>query len=72
MKFEIIFEEDGTYWASIDIGKDWIFTVWNDFDDLVKNMKEATSLYLEGNKDKSRNLLKLAKFLKVEKELYAS
>ncbi len=46
MKFEIIFEDNGTYGAAIKIGNEHIFTVGKDYDDLWKNIKDAVSCAL--------------------------
>ena len=64
MKFEIIFEDDGTYGAAISMGKESIFTIGENQADLLKNIKEAVECVFEKKEKLTQNNRKLVKFLK--------
>ncbi len=72
MKFEIIFEDDGTYGAAIKIGNEHIFTVGKNYDDLWKNIKEAVSLAFDDKKTMTKSHKQLANFLHLNDKVYAS
>jgi hypothetical protein len=72
MKFEIIFEDNGTYGAAIKIGSEHIFTVGKDYDDLWKNIKDAVSCAFHGKKTLTQNHKQLARFLHLNDKVYAS
>ena len=72
MKFEILFEDNGTYGAAIRIGKESIFTVGRDQTDLWKNIKEAVSCAFEKKGKLTPNHYQLVRFLNLEKKLHAA
>lgn len=72
MKFEIIFEDDGTYGAAIKIGNEHIFTVGKDQKDLRNNIKDAVSCAFDKKKKLSPSHYQLVKFLQMKDKTYAS
>ncbi len=72
MKFEIILEDNGQVGAVINIDNEHIFTVGKDFDDLLKNLKEAVACAFVDKKKQTAKYLQLAKFLHISDKVYAS
>ncbi len=64
LQFSIIKEDEGGYSASsFDYG---IFTQGETFEELLKNIKEATELYYENHADEVHSLKKMPVLLNLE------
>lgn len=72
MKFEIILEDDGQVGAVMNIDNEHIFTVGKDFDELLKNLKEAVTCAFADKKKKTVKYTQLAKFLHLKDKVYAA
>jgi predicted RNase H-like HicB family nuclease len=72
MKFEIILEDNGQVGAVMNIDNEHIFTVGKDFDELLKNLKEAVNVAFADKKKKTVKYTQLAKFLHLNDKVYAA
>ncbi len=69
---KIFFEDNWKFWAKLDLWKEKIYAVWNDYIDLLNSLKEGLEFYLSWKKNLSRKSSELSKFLKIDLKKYAS
>jgi predicted RNase H-like HicB family nuclease len=72
MKFEIILEDNGQVGAVMNIDHEHIFTVGKDFDELLKNLKEAVACAFTDKKKQTAKYIQVAKFLHLNDKVYAA
>jgi hypothetical protein len=72
MKFEIILEDNGQVGAVMNIDHEHIFTVGKDFNELLKNLKEAVACAFTDKKKQTPKYIQLAKFLHINDKVYAA
>jgi len=72
MKFEIILEDNWQVGAVMNIDHEHIFIVGKDFDELLKNLKEAVACAFTDKKKHTIKYIQLAKFLHLNDKVYAA
>ena len=62
MNYSVLIKKEKKYFVAENIEL-WIFSQWKDFEEAIKNIKEATELYLQDNPVKIPKLVKYAPVL---------
>ena len=64
---KIFLEDNWEFWARVNAGKEFVYWVWKNKEELMENISEWLSISFE-NKEKNKNVWRLFSYLNSDKK----
>ncbi len=69
---KIFFEENWQFWAKVNMWKEKIYAIWDNYNELLHSLKEWVEFSISWKRRISEKSYKLSKFLQIDSKKYAS